>query len=55
MLEVISHLANGQPEYKHTYMDEREVKSVAIIVLTFDKGLCGGLTDDLLRQVTMLT
>ena len=52
MLEVISHLANGQPEYKPTYMDEREVKNVAIIVVTSDKGLCGGLNANLLRQVT---
>ena len=55
MLEVISHLANGQPEYKPTYMDEREVKSVAIIVVTSDKGLCGGLNANLLRQVTRFT
>ena len=31
MLEVISHLANGQPEYKPTFMQEREVKNVSII------------------------
>ena len=55
MLEVISHLANGQPEYKPTYMDEREVKNVAIIVVTSDKGLCGGLNANLLRQVTRFT
>ena len=55
MLEVISHLANGQPEYKPTYMDEREVKNVAIIVVTSDKGLCGGLNANLFRQVTRFT
>ena len=55
MLEVISHLANGQPENKPTYMDEREVKNVAIIVVTSDKGLCGGLNANLLRQVTRFT
>ena len=55
MLEVISHLANGQPENKPVYMDEREVKSVAIIVVTSDKGLCGGLNANLLRQVTRFT
>ena len=55
MLEVISHLANGQPEYKPVYMDEREVKNVAIIVVTSDKGLCGGLNANLLRQVTRFT
>jgi F-type H+-transporting ATPase subunit gamma len=55
MLEVISHLANGQPEYKPTYMDERKVKNVAIIVVTSDKGVCGGLIANLLRQVTRFT
>tara|TARA_B110000014_G_C20125822_1_gene599606 strand:+ start:902 stop:1765 length:864 start_codon:yes stop_codon:yes gene_type:complete len=55
MLEVISHLANGQPEYKPTFMNEREVKNVAIIVITSDKGLCGGLNANLFRQVTRFT
>ena len=55
MLEVISHLANGQPEYKPTFMQEREVKNVSIIVITSDKGLCGGLNANLLREVTRFT
>ena len=54
MLEVISHLANGQPEYKPTFMEEREVKNVSIIVVTSDKGLCGGLNANLFREVTKL-
>ena len=52
MLEVIGHLANGQPEYKPTYMVEREASKIAIIVITSDKGLCGGLNANLLREVT---
>jgi F-type H+-transporting ATPase subunit gamma len=52
MLEVIGHLANGQPEYKPTYMVEREASRIAIIVITSDKGLCGGLNANLLREVT---
>ncbi len=52
MLSVISHLANGQPEYKPTYMEEREPKNIAIIVVSSDKGLCGGLNANLLREVT---
>ncbi len=52
MLEVISHLANGQPEYKPTYMEERDPKKIAIIVVSSDKGLCGGLNANLLREVT---
>jgi|TARA_B100001750_G_scaffold239037_1_gene246516 F-type H+-transporting ATPase subunit gamma len=52
MLEVIGHLANGQPEYKPTYMVERKASKIAIIVITSDKGLCGGLNANLLREVT---
>ena len=52
MLSVISHLAKGQPEYKPKYMEEREVKKIAIIVISSDKGLCGGLNANLLRDVT---
>ena len=52
MLSVISHLAKGQPEYKPKYMEEREVRKIAIIVISSDKGLCGGLNANLLRDVT---
>ena len=54
MLSVISHLAKGQPEYKPKYMEEREVKKIAIIVISSDKGLCGGLNANLLRDVTRI-
>ena len=54
MVEVIGHLANGQPEYKPTYMVEREPKSIAIIVITSDKGLCGGLNANLLERLVVL-
>jgi len=52
MLAVINHLANGQPEYKPTYMEERDPKKITIIVVSSDKGLCGGLNANLLREVT---
>ena len=52
MLSVISHLAKGRPEYKPKYMEERDVKNIAIIVISSDKGLCGGLNANLLREVT---
>ena len=52
LLSVISHLAKGQPEYKPKYMEEREAKKIAIIVISSDKGLCGGLNANLLRDVT---
>lgn len=40
---VVGHLANANPEYKHTYLQEREVKRVGFIVISTDRGLCGGL------------
>lgn len=40
---VIGHLANASPEYKHRYMLDRTVKRVGYIVVSTDRGLCGGL------------
>ncbi len=40
---VIQHLAKSSPEYKHLYMQQREVKRVGFIVVATDRGLCGGL------------
>ena len=48
---VIGHVANASPEYRHQYMVEREVKRVGYIVVTTDKGLCGGLNINLLKSV----
>jgi F-type H+-transporting ATPase subunit gamma len=47
---VISHIANASPEYRHSFMVEREVKRVGYIVVTTDKGLCGGLNVNLLKS-----
>jgi len=41
--EVVGHIANANPEYKHLYLQEREVKRVGFIVVSTDRGLCGGL------------
>jgi F-type H+-transporting ATPase subunit gamma len=46
---VISHLAHAHPEYKHTYMQDREVRRVGFIVISSDRGLCGGLNSNLFR------
>ena len=40
---VIGHIANANPEYKHQFMMEREVKRVGYIIVSTDRGLCGGL------------
>ncbi len=49
IMDVIGHLATGHPEYRHAFLQEREVKSVGIIIVTSDRGLCGGLNTNLLR------
>ena len=46
---VIGHVANASPEYRHQFMVEREIKRVGYIVVTTDKGLCGGLNVNLLK------
>lgn len=46
---VIGHVANASPEYRHQFMVEREVKRVGYIIITTDKGLCGGLNINLLK------
>jgi len=48
---MIGHLANSNPEYRHVYMQEREVKRVGYIVVSTDKGLCGGLNINLFRML----
>lgn len=49
--QIIDHLAHANPEYKHPFMSEREVKRVGIIVISSDRGLCGGLNANLFRKV----
>ena len=46
---VIGHIANSVSEYRHQYMDQREVKRVAYIVVSTDRGLCGGLNINLFK------
>ena len=46
---VIGHLRHANPDYKHPFMVEREAKSVGFIVITTDRGLCGGLNVNLFK------
>lgn len=43
MRGVIGHIASATPEYKHRYMSDRPVKRVGYVVVSTDRGLCGGL------------
>ncbi len=47
---VVGHIANSTPEYQHTFMTERDVKRVGYIVVSSDRGLCGGLNINLLKK-----
>lgn len=40
---VIGHIANSSPEYRHNYFSARDVKRVGYIIVSTDRGLCGGL------------
>ncbi|WP_295441834.1 F0F1 ATP synthase subunit gamma [uncultured Thiodictyon sp.] len=52
MLGVISHLARATPEYRHSFMAvERERKRVGYIIVSSDRGLCGGLNSNLFRRL----
>ena len=49
---VAAHLSHANPEYKHAFLVKRDaIKKVGIILITSDKGLCGGLNSNLLRLV----
>ena len=47
--DVVGHLANATPEYQHLYMHEREVERVGFIIVSTDRGLCGGLNTNLFK------
>ena len=49
--QVIGHLANAAPEYRHVYMTTREVSRIGYIVVSTDRGLCGGLNVNLFREL----
>ncbi len=50
--QVAAHLSRANPEYKHPFLVKRDtVKNVGILLITSDKGLCGGLNTNILRLV----
>ena len=48
---VIGHLYQANPEYRHPFLVEREIKRVGYIVITTDRGLCGGLNVNTFRKL----
>ncbi len=51
MLAMVGHIAKANTEYRHPFLVEREVKRVAYVVVSTDRGLCGGLNNNLFRRV----
>jgi len=49
---IAAHLGQANPEYVHPFMKANNAKAVGMIVVTTDKGLCGGLNTNVLRGVT---
>jgi F-type H+-transporting ATPase subunit gamma len=49
---IVAHLASANPEYKHPFVVRREsIRNVGVIVVSTDKGLCGGLNTNIQRQL----
>ena len=51
LYDVVKHLARAHAEYRHPFMTTRDVQRVGLIVVTSDRGLCGGLNANLFRDV----
>lgn len=49
MRQAIGHIAKSNKDYVHPFMKEREVKRVGYIVVSSDRGLCGGLNTNLFK------
>lgn len=50
MRNVVAHLSLAHPEYQHPYLLERDVKRVGLIIVSTDRGLCGGLNVNLFKK-----
>ncbi len=50
MAQIIGHLAHADPEYRHPYLQERTTRRVGVIIVSSDRGLCGGLNNNLFRK-----
>ena len=50
---IAAHMAGANPEYRHPFLIRRtEIKTAGVILVTTDKGLCGGLNTNVLRMLT---
>ena len=49
---IASHLGETHPDYVHPFMEHHDAKKVGLVLVTTDKGLCGGMNTNVLRMVT---
>jgi len=50
--QIAGNLSKANPEYTHAFMERNDGKAAGFVVVTTDKGLCGGLNTNVLRAVT---
>jgi F-type H+-transporting ATPase subunit gamma len=48
---VIGHLSEANPDYRHPYLDQREIKRVGYIIISTDRGLCGSINVNMFREI----
>ncbi|WWO99213.1 MAG: F0F1 ATP synthase subunit gamma [Candidatus Dasytiphilus stammeri] len=51
MRKIISNMASGNLEYKHAYFEVRDVRTIGYLVITTDRGLCGGINNNLFKKL----
>jgi F-type H+-transporting ATPase subunit gamma len=54
MRNVIGHLTQANPDYRHSFLVEREPKAIGLIVISTDRGLAGGLNANVFKQTLSL-
>ena len=55
IMNVIEHLSYAHPEYNSLFFEKRDVKKRAYIIVSSDRGLCGGLNNNLFKKIIELT
>src|SRR5438477_5860121 len=51
---VIGHLTQANPDYRHPFLQTRDVTNIGVIVISTDRGLAGGLNANLFKQTLLL-
>src|SRR5450432_775175 len=54
MRGMIGHLNEANPDFQHPFLQQREVKSIGIIIISTDRGLCGGLNTNVFKAAILL-